>query len=136
MKMEIFFEDGKKVNAKYGDIVIRTDQPAESGGTGKYPAPFDLFLASIGTCAGIYVKSFCEQRGIPAGDIKIIQSMSYDIKKRLVDRIDLDIQLPDSFPLKYKDAVVNAANLCAVKKHLQDPPQITVSAAVHETAKV
>lgn len=126
MKMEIYFEGNKKVNASYGDMVIRTDQPSEAGGEGSAPAPFDLFLASIGTCAGIYIKSFCDQRGIPSDNIRIIQSVNYDMKKRLIDEINLDIKLPPDFPEKYKDAVINAANLCAVKKHLLDPPQINV----------
>lgn len=126
MKMEIYFEGNKKVNASYGDMVIRTDQPSEAGGEGSAPAPFDLFLASIGTCAGIYIKSFCDQRGIPSDNIRIFQSVNYDMKKRLIDEINLDIKLPPDFPEKYKDAVINAANLCAVKKHLLDPPQINV----------
>ncbi|MCC7158527.1 MAG: OsmC family protein [Ignavibacteria bacterium] len=128
MKMEIYFEEGKKVNASYNGNVIRTDQPIEAGGSGSAPAPFDLFLASIGTCAGIYVKSFCSQRGIPADNIRIVQSMQYDFEKSLVGKIKLDIILPEDFPEKYKSAVINAANLCAVKKHLLDPPEITVEA--------
>lgn len=132
MKMEVFFEDGKKVNARYNGIVIKTDQPLEAGGEGSAPAPFDLFLASIGTCAGIYVKSFCMQRGIPADDIRIIQSMDYDFEKGLIGKINLNIELPDTFPVKYKDAVINVANLCAVKKHLLNPPEIEVKASMGE----
>jgi len=132
MKMEVFFEDGKKVNARYNGIVIKTDQPVEAGGDGSAPAPFDLFLASIGTCAGIYVKSFCTQRGIPTEDIRIVQSMEYDFEKALIGKIKLELELPDSFPVKYKDAVIKVANLCAVKKHLLNPPEIEVKAHIAE----
>ena len=55
MEMEIFFEGNKKVSANLNGTIIRTDQPLQAGGNGSAPAPFDLFLASIGTCAGIYV---------------------------------------------------------------------------------
>lgn len=133
--MEIYFEEGKKVNAAYNGMVIRTDQPIEAGGEGSAPAPFDLFLASIGTCAGIYVKSFCMQRGIPTDDIRIIQSMDFDNAKGLISKIHLDIELPESFPEKYKDAVIKVANLCAVKKHLLNPPEIEVNANYHEYIK-
>ncbi|HEY9186489.1 MAG TPA: OsmC family protein [Ignavibacteria bacterium] len=126
MLMEITLEGGAKVNAKYKNHVIKTDQPIEGGGEDSAPAPFDLFLASIGTCAGIYVKSFCDQRGLPTDNIKIIQSMSYNPSLRLIDKISLEIKLPADFPEKYKDAVINAANLCAVKKHLAHPPEINV----------
>jgi ribosomal protein S12 methylthiotransferase accessory factor len=134
MKMEIYFEDGKKVNAKYNGNIIKTDQPVEAGGENSAPAPFDLFLASIGTCAGIYVKSFCIKRGIPYEDIKIIQTMEFDHTKGLISGIKLDIELPENFPAKYKDAVVNSANLCAVKKHFQAPPEISVTANIAQMA--
>jgi putative redox protein len=130
MEMEINFDGGKKVTASYKGMEIQTDQPVSSGGEGSAPEPFTLFLASIGTCAGIYVKSFCDQRGIPAGGIKILQSMSYNIEKRLIDKINIDIQLPQSFPEKYREAVIKAADLCTVKKHLAYPPDIEVTAVI------
>ena len=132
MLMEIYFDGGKKVNARYNGNIIRTDQPVEAGGEASAPAPFDLFLASIGTCAGVYVKSFCDQRGLPAEDIRIIQEMDYDVSKRMISKVSLDIQLPADFPEKYRDAVVNAANLCTVKKHLLDAPKLEVTSSIHE----
>ncbi len=126
MNMEIYFDGNKKINARFNGQDIKTDQPVQGGGEGSAPAPFDLFLASIGTCAGIYVKGFCDQRGIPSDDIKIIQKMNFNPMSRLIDRIDLEIQVPEDFPEKYKDAVINAANLCAVKRHMQQPPAFDV----------
>jgi ribosomal protein S12 methylthiotransferase accessory factor len=120
-ELEITLEDGLKVNAHYKGHTIKTDQP-EPSGNGTAPAPFDLFLASIGTCAGIYVKSFCEQRGISTEGIKIKQSMGFDPAKRLINTIKLDIQVPEGFPEKYKEALIKTANLCAVKRHLEEPP--------------
>ena len=130
MEMTISFEDGKIVNAEYKGMLIKTDQPVKAGGEGSAPEPFTLFLASIGTCAGIYVKSFCDQRGIPAGEIKIVQSMNYNSEKKLIDKINIDIQLPENFPDKYRDAVIKAADLCTVKRHLASPPTIEVKAEI------
>lgn len=124
--MEIYFEGNKKVNANWNGTTIKTDQPVQGGGDGTAPAPFDLFLASIGTCAGIYVKGFCDQRGISTDNIKIIQKMNFNPATRLIDKLDLEIQLPDDFPEKYKEAVINSANLCAVKRHMQQPPEFDV----------
>jgi putative redox protein len=42
----------------------------------------------------------------------------------------LEIQLPASFPEKYKEAVVGAADLCAVNKHFETSPKINVSASI------
>lgn len=126
MEMNIFFEGKKKVNAEFNGQIITTDQPVQAGGDSSAPAPFTLFLASIGTCAGIYVKSFCDQRNISTDDISITQKMNYNYKTRLIDNIELKVNLPKNFPEKYKAAVINAANLCAVKEHFNNPPNIEV----------
>jgi putative redox protein len=124
--MEITFNGRKVVTAKIDDHLIITDQPIDNGGTNTAPAPFDLYLASIGTCAGIYVKSFCDRRDISTRNIKIIQSVEFDRQTRLPANIKIDIQLPPDFPEKYKEAVINAAELCAVKKSIHNPPKFTI----------
>jgi putative redox protein len=126
MEMEIVFPGGARVDAVAGDLVIATDQD------GSAPAPFALFLASIGTCAGIYVLSFCQQRGLPTDGLKIVQRMSTNPLTRMVENVELDIQLPPNFPEKYKDAVIRSAELCAVKKHLENPPVFNVHTSVFE----
>jgi len=135
MDMEIIFPGGKRVDALYKGFTIKTDQPRLGGGEGSAPAPFDLFLTSIGTCAGIYVLSFCQERGIPTEAIKLIQKMERDPQKRMISRIDIEIQLPGTFPEKYKEAVIRSADLCAVKKHLHDPPAIEVRATIGSAAQ-
>ena len=89
MEMEIVFPGGKRVEALIGDDRLCTDQPTASGGDGSAPALFVLFLASIVTCAGIYVLGFCQSRGISTEGIKIIQKMNYIPIRQLVNNIDL-----------------------------------------------
>lgn len=125
MEMQIVFPGGARVDAITPDgMVITTDQD------GSAPAPFGLFLASIGTCAGIYVLSFCQQRGLPTEGMRIVQRNHFNPLTRMVDEIELDIQLPADFPEQYKDAVIRSANLCAVKKHLENPPRFDVHTSV------
>jgi putative redox protein len=124
--MEITFDGGKVITAHLNDHIIRTDQSVKSGGQNSAPAPYDLFLASIGTCAGIYVKSFCDQREIPSENIRIIQTVEFDSRTRLPGTIKLEIRLPADFPEKYKTAVINAAELCAVKKTINNPPKFEI----------
>ncbi len=131
--MEVTFDGGKVITAHLNGKSIKTDQSVRNGGGGTAPEPFELFLASIGTCAGIYVKSFCDQRGIPAENIRIVQSMVFDPVKRIPGKITLDIQLPPDFPEKYRAAVINAAELCLVKKTINDPPEFQVHTSVSAT---
>lgn len=124
--MEIYFDGNKKVNADYNGFTIKTDQAIRSGGNGEYPEPFTLFLASLGTCAGIYVKVFCDQRSIPTDKIKLTQELRFDPVKRIIGEIDLDIHVPSDFPEKYEKAMIQSASLCAVKRHLRDDIRFNV----------
>ncbi len=120
--MEITFDGGKVVTAHYSGHTIRTDQPVDNGGENSAPAPFDLYLASIGTCAGIYVKSFCDNRKIPTDKIRIKQNIEYSNETGLPVNITIDIKLPEDFPEKYRASVINVAELCKVKKSIANPP--------------
>jgi len=125
MKMEIVFTGNRKVEARFKEFVVQTDQPAASGGENSAPTPFELFLASLGTCAGIYVKGFCLQRGISTDTMRIVQTAERD-PQGLLGKIQLQIQVPRDFPEKYKSALVNAANLCTVKRVMQQPPKFEI----------
>ena len=120
--MEITFDGGKVVTAHTQSHSIKTDQPVNHGGANTAPSPFDLFLASIGTCAGIYVKSFCDNRNIPTDNIRIIQKTDYNAETGLPQNITLDIKLPADFPEKYKASLISVAELCKVKKSIANPP--------------
>lgn len=133
MQMTIRFPGGKKVYADYAGFTIETDQSVLAGGDGSAPAPFDLFLASLGTCSAIYVLRFCQERGIEVDDIRIIQSWDRNPASRLIETISIEIRLPQGFPKKYRSAVVNAANVCAVKKHLDNPPTVNVFATPNKS---
>ena len=133
--MEITFDGGKVITAHTSSHSIRTDQPVVAGGENSAPSPFELFLASIGTCAGIYVKMFCEQREISTEGFKIIMRAEYNKETGLPNNISLDIQLPATFPEKYKAAVINAAELCKVKKTIANPPKFDVFASINRNEK-
>lgn len=128
MELEINFPGGARVDAALGPHTIRSDQPPGGGGEGSAPTPFGLFLASIGTCAGIYVLGFCRQRGLPTDGLRITQRNHADPNSGMIGRIELEIELPEGFPEQYREPVIRAADLCAVKKHLQDPPEFDISA--------
>lgn len=130
MEMWIDFPGGARVDAHFGPFTVMTDQPPQGGGEGSAPTPFALFLASLGTCAGIYVLGFCRQRGLPTEGIRLRQRMSHNPETGKLDRVDLEIQLPAGFPEKYQEALIRAASQCAVKKQLEHPPVIEVVTSI------
>jgi len=128
MDMDVYFPGGKRVYADYKGFTVETDQPASDGGDGSAPAPFDLFLVSIGTCAGIYALGFMQQRGIDPEGSRLAMRTHKDPERGLIGKIDLELTLPDGFPEKYRAAIVKAMNLCTVKKLLHQPPEFDVTA--------
>ena len=124
--MKITFPSGKRVDALYKGFHIKTDQPVYQGGEGSAPAPFDLFLVSIGTCSGIYVLSFCQNRNIPTDDLTLTMRSERNPETKRIERIVIDIQLPPGFPEKYTNAVIKSINGCAVKIHMEHAPVFEV----------
>lgn len=130
MDIRITFPGGEKVNAEMYGFVVETDQPSSDGGEGSAPSPYDYFLASLGTCAGYYVLSFCRQRGISTDGLSLDQKVEFvsgDDGKRRLARVGMEIILPLGFPEKYRNAVVKAAESCAVKKAVMHPPEFAIT---------
>ena len=134
MEMIIDFPGGARVDAHFGQYTVATDQPPQGGGEGSAPTPFAVFLASMGTCAGIYVLGFCRQRGLPTDGIRIVQRMHSNPFTGMVGQVDLEIQVPPSFPEKYRPSLVKSAELCAVKKHFEQPPSFNITTKEVELA--
>ena len=128
MEMIIDFPGGSRVDAHLKQFTIPTDQPPAASA----PMPFDLFLASIGTCAGIYILGFCKQRGLPTEGIRIIQRMHSNPATGLIEQIDLEILIPPTFPEKYRDSLIRSADLCKVKKHMEQPPRFNITTQTTE----
>lgn len=132
MKMHVTFPGGARVDAGFRGFEVHTDQPEKSGGEGSAPAPFDLFLASLGTCAGYYALRFCQNRDLDTEDLELTLETVRDPETRRLSTLLLDLRLPEGFPEKYRPAIVRAMNQCAVKKVLEDPPELEVRAEVAE----
>jgi putative redox protein len=123
MEMVIDFPGGAKVDAHFDGFTVSTDQPKAGGGQDSAPTPFQLFLASLGTCAGIYVLNFLQQRQLPTEGLKLIERVERDPATGMVVQVELEIQIPPGIPPQYQEALIRTASLCTVKKHLEHPPQ-------------
>lgn len=130
MQFEIGFPGGLRVDANLGGMTVRTDQPVQAGGDGSAPSPFLLFLASIGTCAGIYVLQFCRQRGISTEGVRVVEHVETDPSTHALAKVGLEIIVPPTFPEKYHKALIRSADLCAVKQTIQHPPAFETTVKV------
>jgi len=128
MEMKVLFPGGKRVISTYKGFTVETDQPASEGGEGSAPEPYDLFLSSMGTCAGVYIVYFCESRNIPTDGLSMTLRFERNEESHLMETIAMEIHLPPGFPEKYSKAVIRAAQMCTVKRTLLKPPEIIVTA--------
>jgi putative redox protein len=92
-------------------------------------APFDLFLAALGTCTGLYVLAFCQARGISTDGLSLRQRVEINPATKLPNGIRIEVRLPSSFPEKYRTAVLRAAEGCKVKKTIAAAPSVDVALA-------
>ncbi len=130
MKMDISFSGQKKVNAHYEGFTICTDQPSDEGGENSAPSPFDYFVSSIGTCAGVYVLSFCERRQISTENIRLQVSAEFHDTTSRLETVHLKLKLPPSFPAKYEKVLLRTMGQCSVKKAILDPPEFLMTSEI------
>ena len=127
MEITVQSPGGLVMEARFDDFKIATDQPLADGGTHTAPSPFDLFLASLATCAGYYVTAFCRERGLPTEGIVLKMTNDWNDQSHRVESIAITIELPDGFPAKYERAVSRAAAMCTVKRHMEQPPAFIIT---------
>lgn len=131
MEMRISFPGRLRVEADFQGFNVATDQSFAHGGEQSAPEPFDLFLASLGTCAGLFALRFCENRNLDTTGLGLLLTSVRDPQQPRVETIRLEIQLPPHFPPKYHDAIVRAADQCTVKRHILQPPAFEIVAVPH-----
>ncbi|MBK9000320.1 MAG: OsmC family protein [Myxococcales bacterium] len=127
MEITLRFAGNKRVDALFGDRVVHTDQGPEHGGEGSAPEPFQLFLASLAACAGVYVLGFCQARDLPTDGIQLVQRHDFSEEGRL-QRVTMQISVPADFPSKYVPALERVAAKCTVKRVIQEAPEFVIEA--------
>ena len=115
MEILVSFGEGMRVDARFRDHVVHTDQPKHVGGDDSAPSPLELFLTSLATCAGLYVLR-CQQH---QHGRKSIEVRDRDLTQQCLPG---SASRPGSRDFPPRTAVC-ALPHCAVK-HLQHPPQI------------
>jgi ribosomal protein S12 methylthiotransferase accessory factor len=126
-EIAVSFPGGKKVDAQVDSFLIKTDQPVKVGGEGSAPAPFDLFLASMASCAGIFALGFCQTRNIQTDGLGLRMICHWDHARKLYTQVEFKLTLPTAFPKQHRESIIRAINLCAVKRHLMEAPTFNTS---------
>ena len=116
--MKITFPGNKKVNVEVKGFNILTDQKKENGGDASAPTPIDLFLASLGSCSGVFVLNFLKMHLLPE-TVYLTLNPVWNINEYVIERIELVIHLPHDFPAGFDHALVEVAKRCLVARHVK-----------------
>ncbi len=123
--MKITFVGNKKVNVEVKGFNILTDQKKENGGDASAPTPIDLFLASLGSCSGVFVLNFLKMHLLPE-TVYLTLNPIWNINEYVIERIELVIHLPHDFPAGFDHALVEVAKRCLVARHVKIAHDIRV----------
>ncbi|MBC7540478.1 MAG: OsmC domain/YcaO domain-containing protein [Bacteriovorax sp.] len=126
MQINVRFLDNLKLEAKFDDFSLITDQPIRYKGDGTAPSPFDYFLASSALCAGYFVKVYCIARNIPTEDIKLTQNNIVDPENRYKQIFNIQVELPESISKHDREGILKSIDRCTVKKVIQQSPEFKI----------
>jgi len=126
MEITVNFLDNLRLEAKFDDFTITTDQPIRYKGHGTAPSPFDYFLASSALCAAYFVKVYCLARDIPTDDIRVSQNNIIDPENRYNQTFQIQVELPASISERDRAGILRSADRCTVKKVIQQSPEFKI----------
>lgn len=126
MEIKVNFLDNLRLEAKFDDFTVITDQPIRYKGDGSAPSPFDYFLASSALCAAYFARVYCISRDIPVDDIKLSQNNIVDPENRYKQIFQIQLELPDSISDKHRQGILRSIDRCTVKKAVQTGPEFKV----------
>src|SRR5690606_7953174 len=122
MEIKVNFLDNLRLEAKFDDFTVVTDQPIRYKGDGSAPSPFDYFLASSALCAAYFVKVYCKARDIPTDNIRLSQNNIVDPENRYNQIFRIQVELPEDISDKDRQGILRSIDRCTVKKVVQTGP--------------
>jgi ribosomal protein S12 methylthiotransferase accessory factor len=122
MEINVNFLDNLRLEAKFDDFTVITDQPIRYKGDGSAPSPFDYFLASSALCAAYFVRVYCLARDIPTDNIRLSQNNIVDPEDRYNQIFRIQVELPEDLSDKDRAGILRSIERCTVKKVVQTGP--------------
>ena len=126
MEINVNFLDNLRLEAKFDDFTVVTDQPIRYKGDGSAPSPFDYFLASSALCAAYFVRVYCLARDIPTENIRLSQNNIVDPENRYNQIFRIEVELPEDISDKDRQGILRSIDRCTVKKVVQTGPEFQI----------
>jgi putative redox protein len=116
-----------------GGHKLSADEPVAAGGTDTGPNPYDLLLASLGSCKSITVTLYARRKAWPLesvtvrlqhGKIHADDCESCESKDVLLDRIDCELSFSGPLSPEQRTRLLEIASRCPVHRTLTSEIEI------------
>ncbi|MFC0269655.1 OsmC domain/YcaO domain-containing protein [Kushneria aurantia] len=131
MEIKVNFLENQRLEAKFDDFSVITDQPIRYKGDGSAPGPFDYFLASSVLCAAHFIRVYCSARDIPTDNIRLSQNNIVDPENRYNQVFKIQVELPEGLSDRDRTGILRSAERCTVKRVVQNDPAFQIEAVDH-----
>ena len=110
-----------------GDYRFEIDEPAELGGTGKGPSPYDLVVSALGACTSMTISLYARRKQWPLEEVTVrlrhskihaVDCADCETKEGMLDGIERDVELRGDLTPEQRTRLLEIANKCPVHKTL------------------
>lgn len=113
MELKVRYLGGHKFEASSRGHVVVSDQPLDNDGRDSGMTPPELFLASLGACAGYYASEYLRIRGLPDSDLEIRVSGSKGEHPARFTSLNIEVSAP-GLNQRHQHGIQRAVESCLI----------------------
>jgi len=125
-----------KVEIKSGNHLLVSDESIEAGGSDAGLNPYELLLASLGSCKAITMRMYATRKNFPLNEITIKLKIDKihakdceecETKEGKIDKIEVEINLSGDLNDEQRKRLLEISGKCPVHKTLTSEMKIYTS---------
>ena len=109
-----YYKGDMLFESEMGSHTLTIDVPPAMGGNDRGPTPPELFIASLGSCVGAFVASYCAKSGVDATDLRVDVSFDKEENPTRLVNVQVTIFLPHGECKNRRQAMQRVAEHCPV----------------------